>query len=150
MPLVVLVRDFSLELEVDEKPVTADEYLEDIICQESNTTDETSDASRECIVRHFPTRKCFTLPLPVTGKKLKTLAEIDDSEIDAEFVANMKAAIDVILEYAQPMMIDGAFIKGKGKVIVKYVLFALRSESIVQIIISSCQIFLNVELLSNK
>ena len=112
-PLIVLVRDFTLDLEIDGEPCTADDYLENSLRQmensrQNNTWSKRKTSVLECL---YP-RRCFTLPQPVGDqRKLKELAYLDESELDMEFKAKCRAAISVILKSLQQRKYG---ITGKG------------------------------------
>ncbi|KAJ8367245.1 hypothetical protein AAFF_G00323910 [Aldrovandia affinis] len=72
------VRDFTLDLELLGKTVTADEYLENSLKLVKGESDQVkySNAPRECIRNYFPSRKCFVFDQPVSKKKLKILEQL--------------------------------------------------------------------------
>ncbi|XP_020844431.1 guanylate-binding protein 3-like [Phascolarctos cinereus] len=72
------VRDFTLELELHGHPITSDEYLENALklSQGKNPKVQEANATRECIRKFFPKRKCFTFDRPTNDKSL--LAHLDD------------------------------------------------------------------------
>uniref|UniRef100_G1PFH1 Guanylate-binding protein 1-like n=2 Tax=Myotis lucifugus TaxID=59463 RepID=G1PFH1_MYOLU len=82
------VRDFSLELEVDGKPISADEYLENSLKLRKGTSsiDKNYNLPRLCIRKFFPKKKCFIFDRPTHRKKLGQLETMHDDELDPEFV----------------------------------------------------------------
>jgi hypothetical protein len=56
-----VVRDFSLSLKIDQRPCTADEYLEHALKDKPGTRNLQRNEVRKKIREFFPTRKCFTL-----------------------------------------------------------------------------------------
>uniref|UniRef100_A0A8C1JUV3 Guanylate-binding protein 1-like n=1 Tax=Cyprinus carpio TaxID=7962 RepID=A0A8C1JUV3_CYPCA len=84
-----VVRDFTLELEIDGKKVTDDDYLEFALNLRKGVSKKTRDYNlpRECIRRYFPSRKCFVFPFPVTCHKNMTRLEIlQDQDLAQQFL----------------------------------------------------------------
>ncbi|XP_023365702.1 guanylate-binding protein 4-like, partial [Otolemur garnettii] len=65
------VRDFALELKLNEHVITEDEYLENALklIPETNPQIRNSNMPRECIRRFFPQRKCFVFDRPTSNTK---------------------------------------------------------------------------------
>jgi len=82
------LRDFSLDLEANGLPITADEYLENSLKLKKGTTqsDQNFNLPRLCIRKFFPKKKCFIFDRPTHRKKLGQLETLHDNELDAEFV----------------------------------------------------------------
>ncbi|KAG5848210.1 hypothetical protein ANANG_G00096040 [Anguilla anguilla] len=82
------VRDFTLELEIDGKTATADQYLENSLKLKNGSSRAValSNDARECIRNYFPERKCFVFDQPGSKEKLKLLDRLADSELDPQFV----------------------------------------------------------------
>ena len=56
-----VVRDFSLSLKIEQRPCTADEYLEHALKDKPGARNVQRNEVRKKIREFFPTRKCFTL-----------------------------------------------------------------------------------------
>ncbi|RXN12686.1 guanylate-binding 1-like protein [Labeo rohita] len=82
------VRDFTLELKVDGKDVTEDEYLDFALKLEHGTSRRVMEYNlpRECIQKFFPSRKCFTFPFPTAPEKMSCLESLDVAAISSEFL----------------------------------------------------------------
>ncbi|KAK1339831.1 hypothetical protein QTO34_018388 [Cnephaeus nilssonii] len=82
------LRDFSLELEVDGQPISADEYLQNSLKlkQGSSSKDNKFNLPRLCIRKFFPKKKCFIFDRPTHRKKLGQLETMHDDELDPEFI----------------------------------------------------------------
>ncbi|XP_059544927.1 guanylate-binding protein 1-like isoform X2 [Myotis daubentonii] len=82
------LRDFSLELEVDGQPISADEYLENSLKLKKGTSskDKNYNLPRLCIRNFFPKKKCFIFHPPTHWKKLCQLETMHDDELEPEFV----------------------------------------------------------------
>ncbi|XP_059419254.1 guanylate-binding protein 1-like isoform X1 [Carassius carassius] len=84
-----VVRDFTLDLEIDGKKVTDDGYLEFALNLKKGVGRKMSDYNlpRECIKRYFPSRKCFVFPFPVTTQENMTRLEIlQDKDLAQQFL----------------------------------------------------------------
>ncbi|XP_059544928.1 guanylate-binding protein 1-like [Myotis daubentonii] len=82
------LRDFSLELEADGQPISADEYLQNSLKLKQGTSpkDKNFNLPRLCIRKFFPKKKCFIFDRPTHRKKLGQLETMHDDELDPEFV----------------------------------------------------------------
>ncbi|XP_006831126.1 PREDICTED: guanylate-binding protein 4 [Chrysochloris asiatica] len=83
------VRDFTLELKLDECTITEDEYLENALklIPGRNPQIENSNRSRECIRHFFPRRKCFVFDRPTNDKiHLAHIEEVPDELLDCNFL----------------------------------------------------------------
>ncbi|KAK2900653.1 hypothetical protein Q8A67_008768 [Cirrhinus molitorella] len=84
-----VVRDFTLDLEIDGKKVTEDDYLEYALQLKKGLSKKNSDYNlpRQCIKRYFPSRKCFVFPLPVKTREDMTRLEIlQDQDLVQQFL----------------------------------------------------------------
>uniref|UniRef100_A0A9J8AVA4 GB1/RHD3-type G domain-containing protein n=1 Tax=Cyprinus carpio carpio TaxID=630221 RepID=A0A9J8AVA4_CYPCA len=82
------VRDFTLELKIDGKDVTEDEYLDFALKLKHGTSRSVIEYNfpRECIQRFFPSRKCFTFPFPTAPENMSRLGSLDSADISSEFL----------------------------------------------------------------
>ncbi|XP_066232827.1 guanylate-binding protein 1-like [Saccopteryx leptura] len=82
------LRDFSLKLEANGKPISADEYLQNSLKLGKGTSqkDKNFNVSRLCIRKFFPSRKCFIFNLPTDWEKLDQLGTLQDDELNCKFV----------------------------------------------------------------
>ncbi|XP_062919355.1 guanylate-binding protein 1-like [Mobula hypostoma] len=96
---VWLIRDFTLDLEIDGKDVTPNEYLEHSLKlkdSEVSEQDKEYNELRRCIRDHFPSLCCFAFRPPADWKKLKHLQELEDKDLDEDFVKERKNLIHYI------------------------------------------------------
>ncbi|XP_048852995.1 guanylate-binding protein 1-like [Brienomyrus brachyistius] len=117
------VRDFTLDLEADEKPITADEYLENSLklkpgCHINVTS---SNSARECIRKYFPRRKCFVFDTPVHKEKLKIIDQLSDSDLEEKFVKQATEFCSYVLENSQVKTMKGGIIV-TGRLLAKLVM----------------------------
>ncbi|XP_048855600.1 guanylate-binding protein 1-like [Brienomyrus brachyistius] len=117
------VRDFTLELEANGKPITADEYLENSLKLKPghNISATTSNSARECIRKYFPRRKCFVFDMPVHKEKLKIIDQLSDSDLEEKFVKQATEFCSYVLGNSQVKTIKGG-IKVTGRLLAKLVM----------------------------
>ncbi|KAM9484760.1 guanylate-binding protein 1-like isoform 2-T4 [Salvelinus alpinus] len=81
------VRDFTLQLEIDGREITPDQYLENSLQLKKGTSKKINDYNfpRECIRNFFPSRKCFVFPSPTTPDNMHRLDSMDEAELSERF-----------------------------------------------------------------
>ncbi|KAB0358052.1 hypothetical protein FD754_002208, partial [Muntiacus muntjak] len=81
------LRDFSLELEADGQPITADEYLENSLKLKKGNDKKTKNFNepRLCIRKFFPEKKCFIFDRPAHRKHLSHLEQLQEEDLNPEF-----------------------------------------------------------------
>ncbi|XP_052379013.1 guanylate-binding protein 1-like isoform X4 [Oncorhynchus keta] len=81
------VRDFTLQLEIDCREITPDQYLENSLQLKKGTSKKINDYNlpRECIRNFFPSRKCFVFPSPTTPDNMQRLDSMDEAELSERF-----------------------------------------------------------------
>ncbi|XP_072889749.1 uncharacterized protein [Hemitrygon akajei] len=96
---VWVIRDLTLDMNIDGKDMTPNEYLEHSLKlkdSEISEQDKEYNELRRCIRDHFPSRCCFAFPIPTHGKKLKQLQELEDKDLDEDFVTERQNLINYI------------------------------------------------------
>ncbi|XP_043925740.1 guanylate-binding protein 3-like [Protopterus annectens] len=111
-PFVWAIRDFTLDLEMDGKAITPDQYLENCLEEKTEKMKEFNEC-RKCIKKFFPDKKCFVFPQPVKKQDLKSLEILSDEKLDEEFVAVSKHFCDYVYERAKPKTVRGALLNGR-------------------------------------
>ncbi|XP_026310505.1 guanylate-binding protein 3 isoform X2 [Piliocolobus tephrosceles] len=103
------LRDFSLDLEADGQPLTADEYLEYSLklTQGTSEKDKNFNLPRLCIWKFFPKKKCFVFDRPVDCKKLAQLEKLHDEELDPEFVQQVADFCSYIFSNSKTKTLSG-------------------------------------------
>ncbi|XP_011811446.1 PREDICTED: guanylate-binding protein 3 isoform X1 [Colobus angolensis palliatus] len=103
------LRDFSLDLEADGQPITADEYLEYSLklTQGTSEKDKNFNLPRLCIRKFFPKKKCFVFDRPVDCKKLAQLEKLHDEELDPEFVQQVADFCSYIFSNSKTKTLSG-------------------------------------------
>ncbi|XP_005359731.1 guanylate-binding protein 6-like [Microtus ochrogaster] len=98
------VRDFTLELKLDGKSVTEDEYLENALklIPGDNPRIQASNLPRECIRHFFPKRKCFVFDRPTNDKELlRKIETISEDQLDPKFQEQTRAFVSYIFTEAK-------------------------------------------------
>nr|XP_048309660.1 guanylate-binding protein 2-like isoform X7 [Myodes glareolus]XP_048309666.1 guanylate-binding protein 2-like isoform X7 [Myodes glareolus] len=106
------LRDFSLELEDNGKPVSPDEYLENSLAlkKETDKTPKNLNDSRLCIRKFFPKRKCFVFVRPAQKKYLSKLETIPEEDLSEEFVKQVREFTSYIFSSANVKILSGGII----------------------------------------
>ncbi|TRY66321.1 hypothetical protein DNTS_024317 [Danionella cerebrum] len=83
-----VVRDFSLELVINGKKATEDEYLEFALQLKKGMGNRITkyNMPRQCIRNYFPSRKCFVFPLPTSHENMSRLETLQDNDLVPEFL----------------------------------------------------------------
>uniref|UniRef100_M0RDF8 Guanylate binding protein 6, pseudogene 1 n=1 Tax=Rattus norvegicus TaxID=10116 RepID=M0RDF8_RAT len=98
------VLDFMLELKLNGKNITSDEYLENALklIPGNSPRIQASNLPRECIRQFFPNRKCFVFDRPTHDKELlQKLETISEDQLDPNFCEGTKAFVSYIFPYAK-------------------------------------------------
>ncbi|XP_058610450.1 guanylate-binding protein 4-like [Onychostoma macrolepis] len=84
-----VVRDFTLELVIDGKRVTEDEYLDFALQLKKGVSKKVSDYNlpRQCIRNYFPSpRKCFVFPSPASPENMTRLESLQERDLVPGFL----------------------------------------------------------------
>ncbi|XP_073426777.1 guanylate-binding protein 3-like [Dendrobates tinctorius] len=103
------VRDFSLLLEKNGKAITEDEYLMSSLELKKGNGTKIMDYNlpRECILHFFHTHKCFVFDRPASTKKLQILEELEESELEEEFVEQTKRFYSYMIHHSRVKSLAG-------------------------------------------
>ncbi|KAJ1132934.1 hypothetical protein NDU88_011235 [Pleurodeles waltl] len=128
------VRDFTLQLEIDGRPITEDEYLENALQLKNGSSPKVTlfNLPRECIRLFFPARKCFVFDRPASKSGLHRIEELQERDLEPEFVAQAKKFCGYIFENCKVKTIKGGHVvtgKFLGNLAVTYV-DAIRSGAV--------------------
>ncbi|XP_065450157.1 guanylate-binding protein 1-like [Chrysemys picta bellii] len=106
------VRDFMLQLELDGREITEDEYLESALKLKTGSSEQTKlyNLPRECIRQFFPARKCFVFVPPASRGKMCRLEELQEDELEPEFREQVARFCCHIWETSQPKTIPGGHV----------------------------------------
>ncbi|XP_019353188.2 guanylate-binding protein 1 isoform X2 [Alligator mississippiensis] len=128
------VRDFTLQLRLDGRDITADEYLEHALRLKpgSGQVAQTYNLPRLCLRHFFPTRKCFVFEQPAHREYLHRLEELHDDQLNPGFREQVARFCAHIWATAQTKALPGGHVvTGKllGDLVVTYV-DAVRSGAV--------------------
>ncbi|XP_074077821.1 guanylate-binding protein 6-like isoform X2 [Macrotis lagotis] len=121
------VRDFTLTLELDGRPITPDEYLENALklSKGKNPKVQMANLPRECIRKFFPKRKCFTFDRPTNDKSiLAHLEDVHESQLESAFKQQADNFCSYIFSNAKAKSLNGGIkVNGTrlGKLLESYV-----------------------------
>ncbi|XP_044847058.1 guanylate-binding protein 1-like isoform X2 [Mauremys mutica] len=106
------VRDFTLQLELDGREITEDEYLENALELKpgSSEQDQLYNLPRKCIRQFFPGRKCFVFVQPAGRRDLPRLEELREDELDSEFQEQVARFCHHVWETSKPKTIPGGHV----------------------------------------
>uniref|UniRef100_A0A8C5KVH0 Guanylate binding protein 7 n=1 Tax=Jaculus jaculus TaxID=51337 RepID=A0A8C5KVH0_JACJA len=121
------VRDFVLELTLDGRPITEDEYLENALklIPGMSLKTQMSNMPRECIRHFFPKRKCFVFDRPIKEKELLVhIEKIPENQLDPNFQAQSTRFCSYIFTNAKAKTLkEGIAVTGNrlGTLVTTYV-----------------------------
>ncbi|XP_053447433.1 guanylate-binding protein 4-like isoform X4 [Nycticebus coucang] len=121
------VRDFALELKLNEHVITEDEYLENALklIPGNNPKIRNSNMARECIRRFFPKRKCLVFDRPTNNiKDLLHLEEVPVYQLERNFQVQSGNFCSYIFTHAKTKTLtEGITVTGNrlGTLVVTYV-----------------------------
>ncbi|XP_062995936.1 guanylate-binding protein 1-like [Elgaria multicarinata webbii] len=103
------VRDFTLQLEINGQPVSEDGYLEDALKLQQGDSEQINKCNmpRLCIRKFFPSRKCFTFDRPTNKRNLPRLEELEEEELEVDFLEPMTRFCEHIWKTSQPKTVPG-------------------------------------------
>ncbi|XP_006898291.1 PREDICTED: interferon-induced guanylate-binding protein 1-like [Elephantulus edwardii] len=106
------LRDFSLDLEADGQPITADEYLERSLKLKQGTDPKIKSFNepRLCIRKFFPEKKCFIFYQPVETRNLTSLENLQKEELNPEFVNQVEKFCSYIFSHSKAKTLSGGII----------------------------------------
>ncbi|XP_062378377.1 guanylate-binding protein 1-like isoform X2 [Sardina pilchardus] len=106
------VRDFTLELEKEGKPITADQYLEHAlkikpVDARSPPGVEKHNKVRQNLRDFFAVRRCFVMERPANSRAMKRMEELTDADLDPSFVQQAKDFCSYVHNSAQVKTMRG-------------------------------------------
>ncbi|XP_045197372.2 guanylate-binding protein 1-like isoform X2 [Mercenaria mercenaria] len=115
MPQFVLcLRDFNLELRIDGKEITEDEYLEDCLKTKEVETpeDEKYNRPRECIKKYFTRRKVFTFDRPAGRSVMRRLDTAQDEDLNEEFIQETERFMSYVYDCPEKVLLNKLPVSG--------------------------------------
>ncbi|XP_059809245.1 guanylate-binding protein 1-like [Hypanus sabinus] len=107
---VWVIRDLTLKLEINGKPMTPDDYLEHSLKLkdgEISEQDKKYNELRRCIRNNFPSRCCFALPMPTHVNFLNDLQKLEDCDLNEDFFWKRKDLINYIHSHKRVKRLPG-------------------------------------------
>ncbi|XP_066499759.1 guanylate-binding protein 1-like [Hoplias malabaricus] len=102
------VRDFTLQLELNGKPITADEYLENALkLKPGDSLNDIRNKTRSSLRDFFAVRKCFVFERPASPKKMKDMEMLTDADLEKDFVEQANIFCSYIYSSSKPKTMRG-------------------------------------------
>ncbi|KAL2103142.1 hypothetical protein ACEWY4_000010 [Coilia grayii] len=103
------VRDFTLELQLNGQPITADQYLESALKLKPGSKPEIlrHNQVRQGLRDFFAVRRCFVFERPASTKKMRQMEQLTDDDLDESFVKEAENFCHYIFSNAQPKTMRG-------------------------------------------
>ncbi|XP_048813338.1 guanylate-binding protein 2-like isoform X1 [Lagopus muta] len=114
---VWVVRDFTLELRVGERPISEDEYLQQVLELKHGYGRKVQNynATRQCLRNYFPTRKCFVLPSPLGTEEHGRMEELPEAALAPRFLQQAAKFCNYVLSSSRLKTLpDGRALTGRG------------------------------------
>ncbi|XP_078476859.1 guanylate-binding protein 1-like isoform X3 [Lampetra planeri] len=106
---IVCIRDFTLELVLNETRCTADEYMEHSLNPPKN---EELRKQREKLCTYLKNRKCFVFQRPVDEDNLKNLENVADDKLRPSFLDAAKEFKEYVLQTSTVKQINSITLTG--------------------------------------
>ncbi|XP_074836646.1 guanylate-binding protein 1-like [Carettochelys insculpta] len=103
------VRDFSLQLIVDGREITEDEYLENALKRRQGQP-EKLDLPKKFLRQYFPSRKCFVFDRPALACDLSRLEELPEAALSPKFLEQARLFCSYIHRHAGPKTLPGGHV----------------------------------------
>uniref|UniRef100_A0A6I8P294 GB1/RHD3-type G domain-containing protein n=1 Tax=Ornithorhynchus anatinus TaxID=9258 RepID=A0A6I8P294_ORNAN len=105
------VRDFILDLELDGRHISEDEYLERALkLQKGRSTYFMLNLPRKCIRQFFPSRKCFTFSFPAPPKLVGHLDKLGEDHLYPDFVRQANNFCTYIFQNSKIKTLQGGIL----------------------------------------
>ncbi|XP_072541476.1 guanylate-binding protein 1-like [Salminus brasiliensis] len=103
------VRDFTLELEKDGRPITANQYLESALQLKPGNSKKADrfNLPRRCLRNFFAVRSCFVFPRPAGGDDLRRMEELTEEELDPQFLQQAQKFCSYVFSSSKPKTVTG-------------------------------------------
>ncbi|XP_041940250.1 guanylate-binding protein 1 [Alosa sapidissima] len=103
------VRDFTLELILNDKPITADQYLENALKLKPGHSAKIlrHNQVRQGLRDFFAERRCFVFERPADTKNMRRMEELTDADLDSDFVEAAKQFCSHIFSSTKPKTMRG-------------------------------------------
>ncbi|XP_053547080.1 guanylate-binding protein 1-like isoform X1 [Bombina bombina] len=105
------VRDFTLVLEKDGKPITEDDYLKNSLMLKTGNSRKIVEYNlpRECIHNYFHSHKCFVFERPANKEGLNNLDHIPESQLEPGFLCQTKKFLSYVYKNSKIKTLAGGY-----------------------------------------
>ncbi|TFJ96409.1 Visual system homeobox 1 [Platysternon megacephalum] len=103
------VRDFTLQLELDGREITEDEYLENSLKRRQGQP-EKLDLPKKYLRQYFPSRKCFVFDRPAPRCDLARLDELPEAVLSPDFLEPAQRFCSHIHQHAGTKTLPGGHV----------------------------------------
>ncbi|XP_067419843.1 guanylate-binding protein 1-like [Emydura macquarii macquarii] len=103
------VRDFTLQLELDGREISEDEYLENALKRRKGQP-EKLDLPKKFLRQYFPSRKCFVFDCPAQCRDLSRLEELPEEALSREFLEQAHGFCRHIYQHAGTKALPGGHV----------------------------------------
>ncbi|XP_072889489.1 guanylate-binding protein 1-like [Hemitrygon akajei] len=146
---VWVIRDMTLEMNIDGKDMIPNEYLEynlKLRDREISEQDKKYNELRRCIRNHFPSRCCFAFPIPTHRKKLKHIQELEDKDLDEDFVMERQNLLNYIHTHKKlKRVVGGQLVTGRRFVELAKAYVGMMADGVLPCVESSVAKLVEVE-----
>ncbi|XP_030641294.1 guanylate-binding protein 1-like [Chanos chanos] len=93
------LQDFPFTLELEERPITANQYLEDALQLKTGSSSQILqyNQTRCCLREFFSVRKCFVFECPASIERIKQLRSLTDADLEPTFLEQVQDFCGYIL-----------------------------------------------------
>ncbi|CAM5176333.1 unnamed protein product [Eretmochelys imbricata] len=103
------VRDFTLQLKLDGREITEDEYLENALKRREGQP-EKLDLPKKYLRQYFPSRKCFVFDRPAPRCDLPRLDELPEAALSPEFLEQAQRFCSHVHQHAGTKTLPGGHV----------------------------------------
>ncbi|XP_065276037.1 guanylate-binding protein 1-like [Emys orbicularis] len=103
------VRDFALQLKLDGREITEDEYLENALKPREGQP-EKLDLPKKYLRQYFPSRKCFVFDRPASRRDLARLDELPEAALSPDFLEPAQCFCSHIHQHAGTKTLPGGHV----------------------------------------
>ncbi|KAM9114293.1 guanylate-binding protein 1-like isoform 4-T4 [Pangshura tecta] len=103
------VRDFTLQLQLDGREITEDEYLENALKRRQGQP-EKLDLPKKYLRQYFPSRKCFVFDRPAPRHALAQLDQLPEAALSPDFLEQAQHFCSHIHQHAGAKTLPGGHV----------------------------------------
>ncbi|XP_039368451.1 guanylate-binding protein 1-like isoform X6 [Mauremys reevesii] len=103
------VRDFTLQLVLDGREITEDEYLENALKRRQGQP-EKLDLPKKYLRQYFPSRKCFVFDRPAPRRDLARLDQLPEAALSPDFLQQAQRFCSHVHQHAGTKTLPGGHV----------------------------------------